>query len=228
MNRRVLIFLLAVIALLIAAFFLPVKAWLAQLLTWIDAHREIAWLSFIGAYVVACVLLLPGLILTIAAGALFGLLQGVVLVSLASVAGATAAFFIGRTFARDWARTKVQAMPRFAALDRALEQKGFLIVLLTRLSPLFPFNLLNYAYGLTGVRARDYVIASWIGMLPGTVLYVYVGSAAASLAQVASGDVSAGGGGRVLFFIGLVATVAVAVLVTRMARRTLDRELGTP
>jgi uncharacterized membrane protein YdjX (TVP38/TMEM64 family) len=225
MNRRALIFALAVIVLLVGAFALPVKEWLGQLLAWIDAHPQIAWLAFIGSYIAACVLLLPGLILTIAAGALFGLVQGVLLVSVASVAGATAAFLIGRTFARDWARGKAHRLPRFAALDRALEQKGFLIVLLTRLSPLFPFNLLNYAYGLTGVRLRDYVVASWIGMLPGTVLYVYVGSATASLAQVARGDVSAGRGGRILFIIGLVATVAIAVLVTRMARRALDREL---
>jgi uncharacterized membrane protein YdjX (TVP38/TMEM64 family) len=225
MNRRALILAVAIIALLVGALVLPIKEWLGQLLAWIDAHRQIAWLAFIGCYIAACVLLLPGLILTIAAGALFGLVQGVLLVSVASVAGATAAFLVGRTFARDWARAKAQALPRFAALDRALEQKGFLIVLLTRLSPLFPFNLLNYAYGLTGVRLRDYVVASWIGMLPATVVYVYVGSAAANLAQVARGDVSAGRGGRTLFIIGLLATLAVAVLATRAARRALDRAL---
>ena len=225
MNRRVLLFALVLSVLLVAAFALPIADWLAQLLAWIDANRQIAWLAFIASYIVACVLLLPGLILTLAAGALFGLLQGVILVSVASVAGATAAFLIGRMLARDWARQKVQALPRFAALDRAVEEKGFQIVLLTRLSPLFPFNLLNYAYGLTSVRLRDYVVASWIGMLPGTVLYVYLGSAAESLSQVAGGDVNAGSGGRILFIIGLVATVAVAVLVTRRARRALDREL---
>jgi uncharacterized membrane protein YdjX (TVP38/TMEM64 family) len=225
MNRRALIFALAAIVLLAGAFALPIEAWLGQLLAWIETQRQIAWLVFIASYIAACVLLLPGLILTLAAGALFGLVQGVILVSVASVAGATAAFLIGRTFAREWARDKAQALPRFALLDRAVEQKGFLIVLLTRLSPLFPFNLLNYAYGLTSVRLRDYIAASWIGMLPGTVLYVYLGSVAGSLAQVARGDVSAGSGGRILFIIGLVATVAVAVLVTRLARRALDREL---
>lgn len=225
MNRRILFFALAIVILLVAAFTLPVRDWLAQLLEWISTHRQVAWLVFIGTYILACVLLVPGLILTIAAGALFGVVQGIALVSLASVAGATAAFFIGRTLARDWARSKVQALPRFAALDKALQQKGFLIVLLTRLSPLFPFNLLNYAYGLTGVKARDYIIASWIGMFPATALYVYLGSAAASLTQIASGDVSAGKGGRVLFFVGLAATLAVAVYVTRVARRALDREL---
>lgn len=225
MNRRILVFVVLIALLLVGVFTLPVREWLAQLLEWIDTHRQVAWLAFVAAYILACVLLLPGLILTIAAGALFGVVQGIVLVSLASVAGATAAFLIGRTFARDWARAKVQALPRFAALDRALEQKGFLIVLLTRLSPLFPFNLLNYAYGLTGVKLRDYVLASWIGMLPATAMYVYLGSAAASLAQIARGDVQAGTGGRILFFVGLAATLAVAIVVTRLARRALDREL---
>ena len=225
MNRRILVFVILIALLLVGAFTLPVREWLAQLLEWIATHRQVAWLAFAAAYILACVLMVPGLILTIAAGALFGVLQGIVLVSLASVAGASAAFLIGRTFARDWARAKAQALPRFAALDRALEQKGFLIVLLTRLSPLFPFNLLNYAYGLTGVTLRDYVLASWVGMLPATAMYVYLGSAAASIAQIARGDVQAGTGGRILFFVGLAATLAVAVVVTRLARRALDREL---
>ncbi len=225
MNRRILVFVVLIALLLVGAFTLPVREWLAQLLEWIATHRQVAWLAFVAAYILACVLMLPGLILTIAAGALFGVVQGIVLVSLASVAGASAAFLIGRTFARDWARARAQALPRFAALDRALEQKGFLIVLLTRLSPLFPFNLLNYAYGLTGVTLRDYVLASWAGMLPATAMYVYLGSAAASLAQIARGEVQAGTGGRILFFVGLAATLAVAVVVTRLARRALDREL---
>ncbi|MCI0434852.1 MAG: TVP38/TMEM64 family protein, partial [Gemmatimonadetes bacterium] len=158
-------------------------------------------------------------------GAIFGLAQGIALASLASVAGATAAFFIGRTIARGWVSHRVESLPRFRALDRALAQKGFLIVMLTRLSPLFPFNLLNYAYGLTAVRVRDYVVASWLGMLPGTALYVYLGAAAADLAQVAAGNFDSGSGGRVLLVIGLLATVAVAILVARTASRALDREI---
>lgn len=225
MTRRLILFGAALVVLLLAAFTLPVREWLGQLLAWIEAHRETAWLSFVVAYILACVLLLPGLILTLAAGAIFGLVQGIALVSLASVAGATAAFLIGRTTARDWVRHKAELLPRFRALDRAIARQGFLIVMLTRLSPLFPFNLLNYAYGLTAVRVRDYVLASWLGMLPGTVLYVYLGSATASLTQIAGGEVQSGRGGRAIFFIGLIATVAVAILITRIASRALAREL---
>lgn len=224
--QHVTIVVAVIAAVLFAVVALPLRDWLGQLLAWIEMHREIAWLVFIGAYVLACVLLLPGLVLTLAAGAIFGLAWGIALVSFASVLGATVAFLLGRTVARGWVARRVESLPRFRALDRVLAQKGFLIVLLTRLSPLFPFNLLNYAYGVTGVRARDYVVASWLGMLPGTALYVYLGTATASLAQVASGDFDSSSGGRVLLVIGLLATVAVAIVVTRAASRALDKELG--
>ena len=137
-----------------------------------------------------------------------------------------AAFFVGRTLARDWVGRKIEAWPRFRALDSALTSRGFWIVLLTRLSPLFPFNLLNYAYGVTGVRARDYIIASWIGMLPATVLYVYAGTVAASLTEAVAGDAEIGSARYVLLGVGLAATLAVTVLVTRLASRALDRELA--
>jgi len=195
-------------------------------LAWTESHREMAWLIYIALYVIASVFLLPGLILTIAAGVLFGLPVGVALVSVGSVLGATAAFFVGRTVAREWIGSKIESWPKFRALDRALAARGFWIVLLTRLSPLFPFNLLNYAYGITAVRPRDYVLASWIGMLPATALYVYAGSVAASLGEALSGDVQTGRTGQLLLWVGLAATLAVTVLVTRLATRALDRELA--
>jgi uncharacterized membrane protein YdjX (TVP38/TMEM64 family) len=225
MKRRV----WAVAALLLlgaAGWLLPVKPWLGAALTWAAAHRGPSALVFIALYVLATVCLVPGLILTLAGGAIFGLARGVALVSAGSVLGASAAFFIGRTFAREWTQQRIAAWPRFRALDGALGERGFWIVLLTRLSPLLPFNLLNYAYGVTAVRARDYVAASWLGMLPATVLYVYAGSAAANLAQALSGRVRTGRTGTVLLVVGLAATVAVTALVTRLARRRLEHELA--
>src|SRR5437588_57116 len=118
--------------------------------------------------------------------------------------------------------------PRFAALDQAVAAGGFKIVLLTRLSPLFPFTFLNYALGLTKVRFRDYVLASWIGMLPGTVMYVYLGSTVTELADVVAGHVEGGAARRVLFFVGLAATVVVTVYVTRLARRALRQAIPDP
>ena len=180
------------------------------------------------AYVPASLLFVPGSILTLGAGFLFGVPLGTLTVSAGSVAGATAAFLAGRTLAREWVERRVAANPRFRAIDRAVERQGFRVVLLTRLSPVFPFNLLNYAYGVTGVSLRDYVLASWIGMLPGTVLYVYLGSAVKSLAELLAGEVEAGAGGRILFGLGLVATATVTVLVTRAARRALREAAPGP
>jgi uncharacterized membrane protein YdjX (TVP38/TMEM64 family) len=220
-----LVVLLAAFAAAVIA--LPVRDWLTVALRWTAEHREIAWLIYIALYVVATVCLLPGLILTIAAGALFGLGMGTALASAGSVLGAIAAFFVGRTLARDWVGHKIEAWPRFRALDRALATRGFWVVLLTRLSPLFPFNLLNYAYGITAVRARDYIVASWIGMLPATVLYVYAGTLAASLTAVFAGNAELGSARYVLLGVGLAATLAVTILVARLASRALDRELAT-
>ncbi|OGH58465.1 MAG: hypothetical protein A3G34_08330 [Candidatus Lindowbacteria bacterium RIFCSPLOWO2_12_FULL_62_27] len=164
----------------------------------------------------------PGTVLSLAAGFLFGVWKGYLCVAAGSVAGASAAFWIGRTVGRDWVRRKVESYPRFSAVDRAVAQNGFKMVLLTRLSPVFPFNLQNFAYGITGVRFRDYVLASWIGMIPGTVMIVYVGSAMKSLAEVLTGTVQAGPGQNILFVVGLLATVAVTVFATRVAKKALN------
>jgi uncharacterized membrane protein YdjX (TVP38/TMEM64 family) len=226
MKGRV-VWAIAVLAVLAAAgWLLPVKPWLTAALTWAAVHREPSALLFLALYVLATVCLIPGLILTLAGGAIFGLARGVALVSAGSVLGASAAFFIGRTLAREWTQQRIAAWPRFRALDGALGERGFSIVLLTRLSPLLPFNLLNYAYGVTAVRPRDYIAGSWLGMLPATVLYVYAGSAAANLAQVLSGRVRTGRSGTVLLVVGLAATVAVTALVTRLAHRRLEHELA--
>jgi uncharacterized membrane protein YdjX (TVP38/TMEM64 family) len=224
-NPRVLALLGALAVLLGLAVILPVGDWLTGGLAWIQQHRDIAWLVFIGLYIVATVLMLPGLILTITAGFIFGLVAGVALVSVSSVLGATAAFLLGRSLAREAIAGRVSAWPRFAALDRAIEGRGFLIVLLVRLSPVFPFNLLNYALGLTGVKLRHYVLASWIGMLPATILYVWAGTLAGTLATAAAGEVETGLAGQLLLALGLIATLAVTIVVTKLARRELDRQL---
>lgn len=226
-KTRFIVFVLVLMALLGLALWLPVAEWLTAGLAWIQGHRDVAWLVFIALYIVATVLMLPGLILTITAGFLFGLIAGVALVSVASVLGATAAFVLGRFLARDWIAERVAAWPRFHALDRAIGTRGFLIVLLVRLSPVFPFNLLNYALGLTGVPLRHYMLASWIGMFPATVLYVWAGTFAQSLATAASGEVETGLAGQLLLALGLVATLVVTIVVTRLARRELDRQLDT-
>jgi uncharacterized membrane protein YdjX (TVP38/TMEM64 family) len=213
------------VGLVAAVLLLPVQEWIRDVLAWTAANRRTAWVAFAAIYVICCVCFVPALPLTLAAGAIFGLGVGTLLVSVASTLGAFCAFWIGRTVARDWVGRKIQGWPRFRALDRAVQARGFWIVLLTRLSPAFPFVLLNYAYGLTSVRPVAYFFASWIGMLPATVAYVYAGSLAADVSQAVAGGSSTGRAGWVLLALGLVATIAVTILVTRTARGFLDREL---
>lgn len=172
-------------------------------------------------YIAACVFLLPGSILTLAAGFLFGVPIGFLSAWLGATLGACAAFLVGRTFGRDWIAAKVAGNPKFAAVDEAVGREGFKIVFLLRLSPVFPFNILNYALGLTKVSFRNYALASFLGMIPGGLMYVYFGSAARSLAEVASGSVEAGRTGQIYYWVGLVATIIVVTFITRVARKSL-------
>ena len=199
----------------------------ASFLEWVQGIGSWGAVLFAAAYVPAAVLFVPGSLLTLGAGFVFGLATGTVIVSLGSAAGAAAAFIVARRVAHDWVARRVARQPTLAAIGRAVETDGFKIVLLTRLSPVFPFNLLNYAYGLTSVPFSTYVVASWIGMLPGTIMYVYLGSAANSLAALVSGETPRSAGQQALFVLGLAATVAVAIIVTRRARRALN-EIVTP
>jgi uncharacterized membrane protein YdjX (TVP38/TMEM64 family) len=196
-------------------------------LAWIDSAGPAGPLAFFVLYVAACVLMLPGSILTLGAGAVFGVLNGVLLVSLSSTAGATAAFLAGRYLARRTIARRMSGNRTFNALNEAVAAEGWKIVGLARLSPVLPFNLLNYALGLTRVSLRDYVVASWIGMIPGTVMYVYLGSLAGSLAELGAGRARSATEWA-LFLAGLAATVAMALVLTRIARRALQRRIDGP
>lgn len=214
--------LVAVVAGLIAAGkFLPLKEYFVAALNWIQSLGYWGPVVVVLFYIVACVLFLPGSVLTLGTGFLFKLFWGTVTVSIGATLGACAAFWVGRTVARGWVAKKVAGNAKFAAIDEAVGREGFKIVLLTRLSPIFPFNLLNYAFGLTRVRFRSYALASWIGMLPGTIMYVYIGSGLRSLADAAAGSAQPPVARRVFFWAGLIVAVGVAVLVTRIARRAL-------
>ncbi len=170
----------------------------------------------------------PAWLLTIAAGAFYPVVQAAVAISVGSTLAATCAFLLGRTLARGWVEANVAHRPLFRALDLAVAEGGFKIVLLTRLSPLLPFFLLNYAYGLTKLRLRDYVLASWLGMLPGTLLYIYIGSTVGGAAALAGGKPPESGIlGKVLWWVGLGATIVVTFVVTRQARQALQKALKT-
>ncbi len=195
-------------------------------LEWVQGIGPWGPLAIAAFYIPACVFLLPGSVITLAAGFLFGVGMGTVSVSVGSTLGACAAFLVGRTVVRGWVSKKIEANPRFAAIDKAVGREGFKIVLLTRLSPVFPFNFLNYAFGLTDVSFGRYALASWIGMLPGTLMYVYFGSTLRSMTEVLSGTYEGGTAQTVFFGAGLVVTVVVTLFVTRIARKALKEAVG--
>lgn len=225
-----LVIVVAAVALYAGSRLLPVRDYLQSALEWTqdlkERHLLLAMAVVVVAYVVSCVLMLPGSVLTIGAGIIFGLPLGVVTVSIGSTLGACVAFLVGRTVARDWVAGRVTSNPKWQAIDDAVGRQGFKIVLLTRLSPVFPFNLQNYGYGLTAVSFWKHALASWIGMLPGTVMYVYIGTGVGSLARLAAGEIERTTAQRVAFWVGLVIAVAVALLVARIATRALKKEVG--
>ena len=188
---------------------------------WVEGLGAWGPLAFIAGYAAAVVALVPGSLLTLAGGAIFGLVRGTIFVFAGALLGAAGAFLVARYLARSAVERRLAGNPRFAAVDRAVAGAGRKIVFLLRLSPVFPFSLLNYALGLTRVRITDYLVGS-LGMLPGTLLYVYYGKLAGDVAALAGGaPMPKDARYWTLLGVGLVATVAVTAYVTRVARRAL-------
>ena len=191
-----------------------------DVLKWIESLGYIGGIAFIAIYILSTIVFVPATILTLGAGVVFGVVWGSLYVFIGATLGAIAAFLIGRYLARDWIGKKIEGNQKFVAIDQAVAHSGFKIVLLTRLSPLFPFNLLNYAFGITGVSFKEYALAS-IGMLPATVMYVYIGSLAGDVARIGSEDQSTDAIKWGIRIIGFVATVAVTVYATRLAQKAI-------
>ncbi len=201
---------------------LPVADWIRAFQGWIDGMGVLGGVVFGAAYVVAALLFVPGAALTLAAGLTFGIVWGTVIVSVASTAAAALAFLISRYAARERAQKLARGNARFAAIDRAIGENGWKVVGLLRLSPIVPFSLSNYLYGLTAVRFLPYLLASWIGMLPGTILYVAIGAAGHGSSQGKS-PVQ-----WVFLGAGVLATAAVTVWLARIARKELKKKKVGP
>lgn len=206
---------------------LPVQDGLDRLAAWLGGVGAVGRVVFGAIYVAATVLLIPGSVLTVAAGAIFGLWWGTVIVSISSTSGAAAAFIIARYLARGKVQRMADRNRTFAAVDRAVSEGGWKIVALLRLSPAVPFNLQNYLYGLTAIRFWPCVLTSWLAMLPGTFMYVYIGYLGRQGVAAAGGGAAGGAasaGTWTLRIVGFAATVAVTVYVTRLARRAIREQ----
>ncbi|MFE1748868.1 TVP38/TMEM64 family protein [Coleofasciculus sp. H7-2] len=216
-------------ALIFAAKYFNVQELLKNALAWIDSLGFWAPVTFIVIYILATVLFIPGSILTLGAGVVFGVILGSFYVFIGATLGATAAFLVGRYLARGWVSKQIENNPKFKAIDQAVAKEGLKIVLLTRLSPVFPFNLLNYSFGITQVSLKDYFLAS-IGMIPGTVMYVYIGSLAGSIATIGAANQPKNSETEiaqwVIRVVGFIATVAVTIYVTRIARKALEESVN--
>jgi uncharacterized membrane protein YdjX (TVP38/TMEM64 family) len=214
-----------VIALFLAMKFLPVREWLTSFNDWVVQMGVAGLLIFIAVYAAGTVLLAPGSILTIGAGFAFGLWKGFLAVSGGATLGAAFAFLVARFIARDRIEAMAKQNEKFQRIDSAIGKQGAKLIFLLRLSPVIPFNLSNYFYGLTGVKFWPYVLASWIGMMPGTFLYVYIGTAGKAAVAAAAGGEAVKYGWQYWTFmgVGLAATIIVTIWVTKIARRALRK-----
>ncbi len=211
---------LVAVVLIAVAYFLPVKMWTEDFQRWIEASGPLGWIVFAGVYIAATVLLIPASVLTLVAGLAFGLTLGFPLVVVSATIGATLAFLVARHLVHDHVDKYVAGRPKLKAVKAAVSESGWKIVVLLRLSPVVPFNLQNYFYGVTDVRLAEYIWATFVGIMPGTLVYIYLGS----VGKAATGE-SGGPLQWTFFVVGLIATVVVAYLVTRKAGAKL-REHG--
>jgi uncharacterized membrane protein YdjX (TVP38/TMEM64 family) len=222
---RIVALVAIVITLFLAMQFLPVEQLLRSFNDWVAQMGTAGIFVFIGVYVVATVLLAPGAILTIGAGFAFGLWKGFLAVSAGATIGASLAFLIARFVARNKIEAIAQRNEKFREIDNAIGKQGAKLIFLLRLNPVIPFNLSNYLYGLTGVKFWPYALASWIGMMPGTLLYVYIGTAGKAAVSAAVGGEAVKHGWQywTVMSVGLSATVIVTIWVTKIARDALKK-----
>ncbi|AFY34158.1 TVP38/TMEM64 family protein [Calothrix sp. PCC 7507] len=218
-----------VATLIIATKHFNIQELLQAVVMWINSLGTFGPIAFIVIYNLATLLFIPGSILTLKGGCLFGVFWGSIYVIIAAMIGATLAFFIGRYLSRDWVSKQMEKHPKFQAIDQAVAKEGWKIVLLTRLSPVFPFNLLNYAFGVTQVSLKDYILGS-LGIIPGTVMYVYIGSLASNLAMINTKHQPSTPQTQiwewVIQIVGLIATIAVTLYVTRLAQKALKQSVA--
>ncbi len=211
---------LGLILLSVAISFLPVAQWVKSFTDWVRHLGLAGAFVFIAVYAIAAVLFLPGAIFTIAAGLVYGIAGGTVVALTGATLGAGLAFLSGRYLLRGRIEKSFKQNKKFTAIDEAIGRQGWKIVGLLRLSPLIPFNVSNYFYGITAIGFWPYLLASFVGMLPGTLLFADLG---------AIGQAGLGGGKTghsplewTFLGVGLLATIGVTVFVGRLAKKALQ------
>lgn len=224
-NRAALTVVFVVLA--YSLYVLPFADWIAEIIEWSKLHPVAGPVLYIVGVVIATVLFVPGSGSMMIAGFLFGLAPGIVFAALGIAIGAQFAFLFARLGARHWVEEKVAGNPRMQAIENGLREEAFLIIVLTRLSLVIPFNILNYSYGITSVTARTHFIATSLGMLPAVGLYVYLGTLARDVGQILSGEATPSDLGYWLAAAGITAIVVLTWAIHRTASRALAKHLPT-
>jgi uncharacterized membrane protein YdjX (TVP38/TMEM64 family) len=205
-------------AFFVAVRMLPIGPWIDSFKAWVQELGPLGYVVYVLAYVVFCVFFLPASPLTFGAGAIFGFVKGTIIVIIGATLGATVSFLLGRTIMRKRIERMAANNPKFRALDRAIAKEGGKIVFLIRLAPVFPFAYINFAFGLTGVRLLAYVVATFFGIIPVTLAFVYIADAATKTAT-AELDTTR----TVINIAGVVLAVIATAFVTRVALRAVHR-----
>ncbi|KAJ0742107.1 putative SNARE associated golgi family protein [Helianthus annuus] len=224
---RISLLVLLIAAIAVACFTLPVEKTLKDFLLWVENDLG-PWgpLALAVAYIPLTILAVPASVLTLGGGYLFGLPMGFLADSIGAVIGATAAFLLGKTIGRSYVISKLGDYPQFRAVAIAIQKSGFKIVLLLRLVPLLPFNMLNYLLSVTPISIWEYVMASWLGMMPITFALVYVGTTLKDLADVTHGWSQFSKTRWALVILSFVVSVILMVVVTKVAKSALEKALA--
>lgn len=224
-NKRRIAGVLLLVVLASGLALLPLEEWVTALRAWIQAYPVAGAMLFAVLIVLGMLLLVPVSLQAMTCGFLFGAGAGFALMCIGGLAGFAAAFLAGRGLARPWVERVVSERPGFASIDAAVRNRGFTVVLLTRLSLVVPYNLLNYALGLTAVSMRDYLLASAVGMLPGLFLFVFIGSTATEFGEILTGEAVPSDQNLLFTLGGLVLLALLMIVLTGAARRILRQEL---
>lgn len=199
------------------------------LLMWVQDNPRQGSFLFMGMYTAGVVLMVPAMVMAMAAGAVFGMVAGTALVWVGSSVGQTIAFVIGRYLLRELVvQYLTKQFPKWTAIDKALETEGWKLVTLLRLSPIAPWNVLNYALSVTAVPLAAYFLASALAILPYLLLFVYFGSLARNLADIFTGKAGLGTNGTIVFaVISGVLMVVIVWYTTHLSRKAISNALLT-
>lgn len=225
-RRRLILGGLALGVVLLGVFTLPLEQWLTSAVGWQAQHPVLAALFYVLGVTVATPLMVPGSVLMMSGGFVFGWVGGAALAAIGVTLGAALACLAGRSIARPAIRGYTEGNAQFNALNGALTKRGFLVVVLTRLSLLIPFNVLNYAYGVTNIDMKTFIPATALGMLPVVGLFAYIGSLASDVDALLASDAGSGAMGRVIVVVGLIAIVAATYVIHKTATRELKRQMA--